>query len=69
MHQRSQPDMITLVNMTKKNYLILFAADFEQAFDSVDYVFMKEVFRKFGFTENFIKWIDLLQITSQKAVF
>ena len=39
---------------------IMFAADFEAAFDSLDHTFMLGVLKKFGFNENFIKWISLL---------
>ena len=34
--------------------------DFEKAFDSVEHNFMIEVFKKFNFGKNFIKWISIL---------
>ena len=40
--------------------VILFAADFAATFDNIDYIFMMEALKKFGFNSNFIQWIKLL---------
>ena len=39
---------------------ILFSADFEKAFDSIDHSFMFAVLEKFGFGPNFIDWTRTL---------
>ena len=36
---------------------ILFAADIEKAFDSVDHNFIFASLKKFGFEDNFIQWV------------
>ena len=36
---------------------ILFAADIEKAFDSVDHNFIFASLKRFGFGDNFIQWI------------
>ena len=46
---------------------ILFSADFEKAFDSIDHSFMLAVLEKFGFGPNFIHWLGLYTMV-QKAV-
>ena len=47
---------------------ILFAADFAAAFDSIDYIFMIEALKKFGFNSNFIQWIKLLHTDLSSSV-
>ena len=39
---------------------VLFAADFAAAFDSIDYVFMLQTLKKYGFGTSFINWVKLL---------
>ena len=34
--------------------------DIEKAFDSVDHTFLLCAFRKFGFANNFIKWVKII---------
>ena len=46
---------------TKENKsLILFAADFEKAFDSIEHNFILASLTHFGFGKDFIKWISVL---------
>ena len=47
---------------------ILFVADYEAAFDSLDHCFIVSVFKKFNFPENFISWIRILQNQTQNCV-
>ena len=47
---------------------ILFAANYEAAFDSLDHCFIVSVFKKFNFPENFISWIRILQNQTQNCV-
>ena len=55
---------------TDKNNIpgILFGADFAAAFDSVDIIFMIEVLKKFGFCDNFIKWVKILHTNIESCV-
>ena len=36
---------------------LLFAADIEKAFDSIEYNFLLAILTKYGFGSNFIRWI------------
>ena len=47
---------------------LLFAADFEGAFDSLDHVLIFETIRKFGFNDSFIRWIKLLHSNVKSCV-
>ena len=47
---------------------ILFAADIEKAFDSVDHNFIFATLNKFGFGSDFIQWIKTLFKNSQSCV-
>ena len=56
-----------MLNIKKKEYtskmkipgLILFL-DFEKAFDSLEWNFIDEVLKKFGFSDKFIKYINTI---------
>jgi len=48
--------------------LILFAADFEKAFDSIDRNFIYAVLKHFGFGPKFIDWIRVLFCDNQTCV-
>ena len=47
---------------------ILFSADFEKAFDSIDHSFMFAVLEKFGFGPNFVHWIRTLDNGAESSV-
>ena len=51
-----------IMDFTIKNdeSVILFAADFEKAFDSIEHNFILASLTHFGFGEDFIKWISVL---------
>jgi hypothetical protein len=38
---------------------ILLSIDFKKAFDSVNWVFLKETLKKFNFGESFIRWVEI----------
>ena len=48
---------------------IMFGADFAAAFDSVDYTFIIEILRKFGFSETFIKWVRIFHTNIESCIF
>lgn len=52
----------------KDEYSLLFAADFEKAFDSIEHNFIFAVLHKFGFDNNFIKWVRVLLQNNQSCV-
>ena len=47
---------------------ILFAADIEKAFDSVDHNFMFAALKRFGFGNDFLLWIKTIFKKSQSCV-
>ena len=47
---------------------ILFAADIEKAFDSVEHNFIFSVLRKFGFGQEFIQWIKTMFCNAESCV-
>ena len=47
---------------------ILFAADIEKAFDSVDHNFMFPALKRFGFGNDFVQWIKTIFKKSQSCV-
>ena len=47
---------------------ILFAADIEKAFDSVDHDFMFAALKRFGFGNDFVRWIKTIFKKSQSCV-
>ena len=47
---------------------ILFAADIEKAFDSVDHNFMFAALKRFGFGNDFVRWIKTIFKKSQSSV-
>ena len=47
---------------------LIFAADFEKAFDSVDHNFIFASLEKYGFGPDFIKWIKTLLANNESCV-
>ena len=47
---------------------ILFSADFEQPFDSIDHFFLFAVLESFGFGPNFIQWVRTLLYNAESCV-
>ena len=47
---------------------ILFPADVEKAFDSVDHNFMFAALKRFGFGNDFVRWIKTIFKNSQSCV-
>ena len=47
---------------------ILFSADFEKAFDSIDQCFLLSVLKSFGFGPDFIQWVRTLFKNSESCV-
>ena len=47
---------------------VLFSADFEKAFDPIDYLFLFAVSEKFGVGPNFIHWIRTLYDGAESSV-
>ena len=60
-------DIITYSEQQNKSG-ILFAADFEAAFDSIDYQFMLEILKKYGFSEYFVNWISIMHTDPESCV-
>ena len=48
--------------------MILFAADFEKAFDSIEHSFIIATLKHFNFGPNFIKWITILRMGNESCV-
>ena len=47
---------------------LLFSADFEKAFDSIDHSFLFAVLEQFGFGPNFIQWVKTLFYNAESCV-
>ena len=52
-------DIMQYVDQQNKDGMLMLI-DFEKAFDSVSWKFLYQVLQSFGFGENFIKWINIL---------
>lgn len=52
-------DIVGYIKEKEKNAYVI-SLDFEKAFDRVEHGFLFSVLKKFGFGENFIKWIAIL---------
>ena len=47
---------------------ILFSADFEKAFDSIDHTFLFSVLKSYGFGPDFIQWVKTLFNNAESCV-
>ena len=47
---------------------LLFAVDFSQAFDKISKDYMLEVFKKFGFGPEFIRWVKILMSETKSCI-
>ncbi len=60
-------DVIEMLNRTNKPGLIV-TIDFFHAFDCISKDLILATFKKFGFGENFIKWVNVLMYDSKSCV-
>ena len=60
-------DMIEFCKI-KKHPCIILLVDFEKAFDSINWTFLKHVLQKYGFGKNFQKWIATLYSEIESCV-
>ncbi|GFR77771.1 reverse transcriptase-like protein [Elysia marginata] len=56
---REIADIIEYENDQMRNSIVL-AIDYQKAFDTVSVNFILETFKRFGFGENFLKWLTVL---------
>nr|GEZ79538.1 RNA-directed DNA polymerase, eukaryota [Tanacetum cinerariifolium] len=57
-----------IVNARKKKQFLVFKVDFEKAYDSVRWVFLDDILRKFGFGEKWCKWIQSCLTSSRGSI-
>lgn len=63
--------LVDLFELTERNAnksFVLFAADFQKAFDSIEHNFIIATLRHFGFGENFVNWIKILLVNSKSCI-
>ena len=60
-------DMIEFYKI-KNHPCIILLVDFEKAFDSINWTFLKHVLQKYGFRKNFQKWIATLYSEIESCV-
>ena len=58
-------DIIEITDIFNKEGFLV-TMDIEKAFDSLDHTFLISVLQKFGFGNNFVKWIETL-ISKQES--
>ena len=47
---------------------ILFSADFEKAFDSIDHTFILAVLKSYGFGPDFIQWVKTFLNNAESCI-
>ena len=59
-----------LLDFTEENSIggILFSADFEKAFDSIEHLFLLAVLKSFGFGPQFIDWVRTIFKSAESCV-
>ena len=59
-----------MLEYTNENEIvaILFSADFEKAFDSIEHPFLLVVLKSFGFGADFIQWIRMFFNNAESCV-
>ncbi len=59
-----------LINYCKENnkQCLLLLIDFEKAFDSLEWSYIRKVLQKYNFGNDFIKWFDIVYKDSQSCV-
>ena len=59
-----------MIEYADKNNIetILFSADFEKAFDSIDHAFISAVLKSYGFGSDFIKWVKTFLNNAKSCV-
>ena len=62
---RLMADIIEITDVFNKEGFLV-TMDIEKAFDSLDHTFLISVLQKFGFGNNFVKWIETL-ISKQES--
>jgi hypothetical protein len=62
-------DLFEYVEYSENSPFILFAADFQKAFDSIEHNFIFAVLRHFGFCDNFIRWIKTMFSKCKSCVY
>ena len=56
---RNIQDIMAYTDKNKLNGLLLFI-DFEKAFDTIEWSFLKKALEKFNFGQGFLRWIQIL---------
>ncbi len=67
MNIRSVQDMITDIEETGKEHLVLFL-DFCKAFDSISHLFLKQLLLKIGLPSEFVEWVDIIYAKANSVV-
>ena len=47
---------------------VLFGADYEAAFDSTDHNFIFATLKRFGFKQDFIRWVQILHLNAESCI-
>ena len=56
------------ISWTSKHLSIILLIDFEKAFDTIHWTFLKSVLKYYGFNKNFQRWISILYSESESCV-
>ena len=64
---RTKDDVCEYLNNENKPG-ILMAVDFRKAFDSISKTFMRNAFQKFGFGNQFLKWVQTIMSNTKSCI-